>query len=300
MKIKRRTLTLIITWAIKIAIVTLVISLLYCYFGTQIFTIKSYQISGVDEVTRVSIDAKLHTLNEKKFYKIIPANKIYSYSSSNITKVVRDIVPEMATIVMRPIGLHVVKIEITLLKPLFRISDTQALTEDGIIFTTKYNIHKYPRIIVASSTTKLIKRDGVVFTQMVIPERESNKEFILQLSQITTKISSVIFPIESVSVEATGDVLCIDERGISKVIFLKDSDYKKTWSTILSSIDTDPLKTKLATSKDDLEYLDARYGNKIFYRFSDMAFQNGPVTGILGNHATSTPGSTATSTQVPQ
>ena len=298
MKIKKRTLNSIIRWAIKLTIVGVVSGFLYCYFFTQFFTITSYQISGVDDETKAVIDAQLHVLDKQKLYKVFPANKIFTYSSSNITKVVHGHVPEMATITMRPIGLHIVKIEVTLLKPLFRISDSQALTEDGIVFTTKYNIHVYPKITIASSTMKTIKNQELIFTHMVLPHQELSKEFLVELSQVIAKISSVIFPVDSVVVEATGDVLCIDKRGMSKVIFLKDSDFKKTWSTLLSSIDTDPLKTKLLTDKNQLEYLDARYGNKVFYRFSDMTFQNGSVTGILGSHATSTQRGTASTSQL--
>ena len=65
-------------------------------------------------------------------------------------------------------------------------------------------------------------------------------------------------------------------------------DQKKVWSTLVSALDTDPLKTKLATDKGKLEYLDVRYGNKVFYRFSDMTFQNKGETGILDDHATPT------------
>jgi hypothetical protein len=300
MKIKRRTLTLLITWTIKIALVGSLLGLLYCYFGTQFFTITSYQIAGVDEESRNAIDFRLHELDKRKLYKLFPANKIFTYSTGAITTSVRDIVPEMATIDIRPVGLHIVKIEVTLLKPLFRVSDTQALTEDGIIFTTKYNIHKYPRITVASSTIKTVKSHGVVFTHMVLPDEGFDESFLPELSSITGKISSVIFPVETISVETTGEILCINKEGTSKVIFSKDADYKKVWSTLVSAIDTDPLKTKLLTSRDQLEYLDVRYGNKVFYRFSDMAFQNGSVTGILGNHATTTQEGLKPSSTTPQ
>jgi hypothetical protein len=276
------------SWAIKLTIVGGVTLFFYAYFGTGFFSITTYTITGVDEETRITIEKQLHDQDTKKLYKIFPADKIFTYSGGNISKTVRTAVPELASITTRPVGLHTVKVEITLLKPLFRVSDTQALTDNGIIFTTKYDIHTFPRIVIASSTTKTIKNNGLVFTKMQIPDVENEKEFLIALSQMVSKISSVIFTVETVSVEEAGDVLCIDERGMSKVIFLKDSDYKKTWSTLVSSIDTDPLKTKLDTDKAQLEYLDARYGNKVFYRFSDMAFQNGSVNGILGNHATTT------------
>jgi hypothetical protein len=104
---------------------------------------------------------------------------------------------------------------------------------------------------------------------------DSNKTFLVPLSEMVNKISSVIFQVESVSVEATGEILVINKTGTGKVIFYKDNDYKKVWSTLVSAIDTDPLKSKLVTSKDELEYLDVRYGNS-------------SVNGILGNHATTT------------
>jgi hypothetical protein len=200
----------------------------------------------------------------------------------------------MATVDIRPVGLHTVKITITLLKPLFRASDTQAFTEDGVMFTTKYDIHSYPRITIASSTTKIFKNNGIVFTKIVLPNEEDTKKFFTEVGALTTKMSAVIFPIESILVERTGDISCMDKEGKSKIIFLKENDYKKVWSTLVSAIDTDPLKSKLADDKDNLEYLDVRYGNKVFYRFSDMAFQNGSVAGILGNHATTTQSITAT------
>ncbi len=288
MKIKRRTLVRIVRFTTKIAIIFTIGAFFYGYFATELFTIKAYQISGLDETSRAAVDAQLHILDTKKIYKIFPLNKIFTYSGDLITSVIRDTVPEMATVEIRPIGLHMVKIEVTLLKPLFRMSDSQAITEDGVIFTTKYDIHTYPRVVVASSTTKTFKNNGVMFTKIVLPNGGDTKDFFVQLSALTTKMSSVIFPVDSILIEKTGDISCVDAQGKSKIIFLKDSDYKKVWSTLLSAIDTDPLKTKIATNKERLEYLDVRYGNKVFYRFSDMSFQNGTVTGILDDHATTT------------
>lgn len=288
MKIKRRTLTLVVRWTIRLSSITLVTLFLYGYFGTQFFAITSYQISGVDEDTRASIDTQLHLLDKQKLYKVFPADKIFTYSGDTITKIVRDIVPEMATIDIRPVGLHTLKIEVSLLKPIFRISNSQAVTSDGIIFSTKYNIGMYPLIEIASSTTKVIKDDGIHFTQFVLPTEDTTTDFFESLSDLSGKISSIIFPVERIIIENTGDVSYYNDKGTSKVLLLEDSDFKKVWSTLVSAVDTDPLKTKLSTNRDGLLYLDVRYGNKVFYRFNDMAFQNGSVTGILGDHGTTT------------
>lgn len=293
MKIKRRTLTTAIRWIVRISITSGIIALFYCYFLTNIFTITSYDISGVDEDARAAIITQLHILDKQKAYKVFPLDKIFTYSNSVITNTIRERVPEMATVSMRPVGLHMVKIEVTLLKPLFRASDTQAVNEDGIIFNTKYSIHIYPLITIASSTTEIVKNSGLPFTRMALPhddefDKSRDKEFLLELSSLATKISSIVFSVDSIQIESTGDITFLNASGTSKVVVLKNSDYKKAWSTLVSAIDTDPLKTKLEVNRGGLEYLDVRYGNKVFYRFNDMAFQNGTVTGILDHHATST------------
>jgi hypothetical protein len=288
MKIKRRTLLSIVSWGIRFLIIGLVLGTIYSYFGTPLFMITSYDISGIDAESRNAINAELHTLDKQKSYVILPRDKIFTYSGDVIINTVREIVPETATIDMRPVGLHTIKIEVTLLRPVFRVSGTQGVTTEGIIFSTKYDIHTYPLITIASSTTKIIKNEGLPFTEMVLPDGNTTTKFFTDLSSITSKISSIIFTVSSIVVEDTGDVTCISLNGLSKVLLLQDADMKKVWSTLVSAIDTDPLKAKLATNRTGLEYLDARYGNKVFYRFNDMLFQNGTVTGILGNHATST------------
>ena len=64
------------------------------------------------------------------------------------------------------------------------------------------------------------------------------------------------------------------------------ADTDKVWSNIVSAIDTDPLKSKLLNNKDKLEYLDARFGNKVFFKFT-----NDGKTAIIPSHdiSTSTP-----------
>ena len=296
MRIKRRRLVFLIRSLALFGGVFLAVLLVYGYFFTQLFTITTYTITGVDEDTRVILNNQLHLLDTQKLYKVFPVNKIFTYSSSLITTNVQNIVKESASISVRPVGLHTIKIEITLLKPVFRINHTEAITQDGIIFTSKYDLHMLPVIIVASTTTSEVKNNGLTFTKITVAGNSDFANLLPSLSDISTKISSIIFPVTTIMVESTGDIFFISEQGTSKVMILQDSDKKKTWSTLVSAIDTDPLKSKLLYDKKNLEYLDARYGNKVFYRFSDMTFKNSAVTGILDHHASTTTEITASTT----
>jgi hypothetical protein len=299
MKIKRRTFVFLIRTLLSFLGVVLTLLLIYWYFFTQFFVITSYDISGIDESDKSAIMAKLQVESKKTYFGLVFNNKILSYSNSLITKTIQSVVSEVADIDMRPSGLHTVHIEVTQLTPLFKISETEALTKEGVLFSTNSDIHNLPLIVIASSTVQTLEAKGIPFRKILRHGEPLSVDLLTTLDSLSSKVSSVIFPVDSILVEDSGDVTMFNKTKTSKVFFLEDMDPKKTWSTLLSAIDTDPLKSKLATEKDTLEYIDSRYGNKIFYRFSDMPFQNGKNTAILDHHATSTQAS-STTTEIPR
>lgn len=294
MKLKRRTFASLKIWGIRVAGACVLFALFSLYTRTELCTITSYDIRGVDDVTVGAIRNDLQTMMKQPVYFIIPGNKIFTYNNTLVSSIVRTHVTDLATIDMRPVGLHTVKITVTLLNPLFRIGDTNALTSDGIIFSTKKDMHTYPSIVIASSTQITVKRSGLPFTQIVQAGIPLDGIFLKNLQDFSAKVSSIVFPVESILVETAGDITLYNASSTSKVMFLQDMDQKKVWSTLVSAIDTEPLKGKLDTEKENLEYLDVRYGNKVFYRFSDMPFQNTKGAAIMDNHATTTQVVTAT------
>lgn len=292
MRMKRRTISLLLMWTIRVAIIATLFGVYYAYYRTNVFTITSYDIVGTDEESAGMIRVQLAALAQGKHYLVLPNDKIFTYYNSGIISVVRANVPDMKTISMRPVGLHTVRIDLTLLTPLVKTLEGQAITEDGILFPTKKNLDTYPVLTLASSSKETIKIEGLPFTQLTLAGDDINASFLQNLLSMSSKVSSVIFPVASILVEGTGDVTLTNASGTSKVMFLVSSDTKKVWSTLVSAIDTEPLKGKLATNRDRLLYLDVRYGNKVFYRFNDMTFQNNGTTAILDHHATTTEATT--------
>ncbi len=97
-------------------------------------------------------------------------------------------------------------------------------------------------------------------------ENMSNDEF--------TNIFRMRLPSQNMDYSYTGE---IEENGDMK-IFLKntkdayiyvntkdDADY--VWITFVSAIDGEPLKSSINKSFEDLNYIDLRFGNKVFYKF---------------------------------
>jgi hypothetical protein len=74
-------------------------------------------------------------------------------------------------------------------------------------------------------------------------------------------------------VNADGDnELILEKRGQTNapgVLFAKDADLLKTANTLGSALSGEPLLSAMKDKYDKLEYLDVRFVNKVFYKFSE-------------------------------
>lgn len=279
MKIKRSTLVLLKKVLIFSLITISIVYLLYIYFRTPTFTIYSYELVGVPEMYKDTLIARLKDVASQKQYKILPSNRVFTYRSTAIKSAVVDVLPNSEKVSLRPVGLHTLRITVTSYIPLFKIDEFRGVTKEGVIYNEFKDIHALPTLFIASSTSKEVVEDGIHST--VITGIEQNT--LTNISKLITKINSVIFTVSKIDIDAYGDITLYDERGISKILFAGTENIDKVWSNLVSAIDTDPLKSKLTTNKEKLEYLDARFGNKVFFKFT-----NDTKTAIIQSYATTT------------
>jgi hypothetical protein len=275
-------------WLIRFGVLGVVFIVYYIYAFTALFTVTAYDVQGVPEEARARINTELLNFAKKKRYLIVPSDKIFTYGSSGIITIIRKNITDAGVITMRPVGLHTVRISVAVLIPVLKLNETEALSENGIIFTPAKIMNGYPHIAIASSTRKVVKIEGLPFTQLYTGDTVVDDAYLKSVLFVSTQVTSLIFPVASISIEELGDVTLYSAGEHSKVMFLRNADPKKVWSTLVSAIDTEPLKSKLANDTLNLLYLDARYGNKVFYRFDDMMFQNTEDPDILNRHETST------------
>ncbi len=268
---KRKTFNKIL----KIFFILIVLSFLggifYLYFNTGFFTIHNYEIIGVKNEYISTLQKKFELLDKQKLYKVLPGNRVISYHSKDIKSVIREVLPNTATVSILPISFHTLRISVTTYTPLFKTGDHQAITKDAIIYTEMRDINELPLFTFATSSN-------------ITPQ------ILSQVSDIITKVSATIFPVQLINVNEYSDIYLRKTDNGSAVILSATSDIKKVWSNLVSAIDTEPLKSKLETEKDRLEYLDTRFGNKVFYKFT-----NDNKTSIIGNYATTTSSTTTLS-----
>lgn len=263
MKKRRRILWVrLITW---LATMASGIAFLYVYFGTGILTIRTYEIEGAPAQYIEELKGGMDILAEQKLFYSLPGNRVISFHDDDIRTLIQETLTNTKDITIYPKGLHTLHIKIESYVPLFAVSDTHAITEDSVVYKEIIPLADYPRLEIASTTAV-------------------TKERFNSLSKLVKNLSAVIFPVRYIVIDQHDDVRLYDERRRSAIVLPLSSDMGKVWSNLLSAVDTEPLKTKLAKEGDSLDYLDTRFGNKVFYRFT-----NGDVPAIIpSDNATST------------
>lgn len=284
MKIKRSTLIL---WKKRLLVfsgISLICFLFYIYFRTPIFTITAYELVGVPEMYKDTIQTNLRTIASQKLYKLLPSNRVITYRSMVIKSSIVEVLPNTERVTLMPVGLHTLRVTVTSYVPLFKIDDTHAMTQEGSIYNEFKDMSTLTRISFASSSIQEERNnDGIKYS--VIEGIDSKK--INDILTLITKINTVIFTVSKIDINEFGDISLSSNDGDGRIIIAEKLDVEKVWSNIVSAIDTEPLKTKLEKSKNKLEYLDTRFGNKVFYKFT-----NDSKTVIIQSHATTTEATT--------
>ena len=237
----------------------------YIYLRTGLFTIHTYEVEGAPEQYMPALQDGIRTLAEQKIFKILPGNRTISFHSSDIRTLIQETLTNTEKVSVYPKGFHTLHVSIQSYTPLFAVNDAYAITKTGVVYKEIIPLTDYPRLQVASTT-------------------QVKQETLLSLEKIIKEVSEVLFPIKSIDIDGYGDIRLYDDSRKSAIVLESDSDMDKSWSNILSAIDTDPLKSKLTDKGEHLEYIDTRFGNKVFYKFTNSA---SPVI-IPSDNATTT------------
>jgi hypothetical protein len=182
-----------------------------------------------------------------------------------------ETLPNTKDISIHPTRLHTLSIKLTSYEPVFSVSGTHAIARDGVVYREIVPLDPYPRLSISTSTS-------------LYPST------LADLSVLVKNLSTVLFDVRYVVIDEFNDIRLYDEHKQKAIILSISSDMPKVWSNIVSAIDTDPLRAKLQAGALQLEYIDVRFGNKVFYKFT-----NGVNTAIILD--TNVP---STSTTTPQ
>ena len=260
MRKKSKKLKKILSYLLVLCSGTIALTLIYFLFSLQAFYIKKITIVP-DSYTSLITNTITPILNDKRLY-LVPATHTLFTPNRALSKEILVTYQEIKTVTINHSGLDGLKIKIELRTPLFRLDNGLAVDTDGIVY-------KEP---------KDIKNLALLESKITLP----SKEKLSNIASFSQKISSSLFSIDSIVIDENSDVSYMVQNSYnhSYLITKLEDNVETIWSTLVSAKDTDPFKSTLETSKDNLQYIDLRFGNKVFYKFgkSGSIASTTPVT----------------------
>jgi hypothetical protein len=244
----------------------------WVYAGTSLFQIDTYDIQGIPKERAMKLEDTIRQFEREPILGILRGDSTVLYHKKAILRTVYEQLPNVKSVIVVASHLHVIHVAIVEYTPVFKMDEGEAATVEGVTYKEIHDVSALPTLIVASTSS---------LTQ----------EALAPIVVLYPKISATLFPVKVVFIDAFGDVHLKGGEGMSEVIVDGKANIDKTWSTIVSAIDTDPLKSNLSSNKGSLLYIDARFGNKIFYKFT-----NGSGSSIIDKTYASSTHSSATTT----
>ena len=261
---KRKTFNL---WKKRVLVAVSILcafGFLYVYGWTGFFSVTTVTFEGVPEQNREAITTALLQEMKKHTLYVFPGDKALTFSRRRIRQVVTTQLPNTETVRVSLRWLHTVHVRVVPHVPLFTTGEGKAYDVKGVLYQEQNDISHLPVISFTSSST---------------PERV----FFEHLAGLIPQLQTLLFPIGHIIVDEHDDVYMYASGSPSRVMMTKDADVKKIWLSLVSAVDTDPLKTSLEKNKEKLEYIDLRFGNKVFYKFT-----NEGKPAIIAPHASTT------------
>lgn len=246
---RKRTYLLWKKLLVRLTVLFAVIFALYVYLRTGTFTIHSYDIQGAPAQYVDGLRTEFGYVSEQKIMHVLPSNRVISYHDDELRTTIMETLPNTKRIRIHPSGLHTLSIQLEQYEPLFAVGDQYAISKEGVVYKEIVPLVGFPKLEIASTT-------------------EVSPAVLAKLSSFTGNVSTVLFPVRTISIDEYDDVRLFDEDKKSFILLSSHGDMDKQWSNILSAIDTEPLKGKIARG-ESLQYLDARFGNKVFYKFTN-------------------------------
>ncbi len=238
--------------------------LLFWFVTSNISRIDVVTISGANpemkNIELVPIVSQLIQSEKRLFF--IPADHVMTYHKDSVTDLIKKELLNVESINIKTKGLHTLNVEITSRVPVFNLFDGKVLDKHGIVYDEIIPTDTLPTLISSST-----------------PSEDNIKTITDFMKRITTRLFDVSF----VEITKDNDIYFFDSNHSTTLKYHKGDDTNILWNTFISALDTPPLSDLLQNKKSTLEYVDLRFGNKVFYKFKEETKNQ-----VIPNTATST------------
>lgn len=242
------------------------------------FRIETIEVQGIPNTYAQLITKDTEAYLGTYILGILPKNNIFLFSPKEAERSILQKNSYLESIQYKRKGLHLLVVQVKIRTPRFVVQHNKYSTEpiafvdnQGYIFSTVYTdtststIPLYENATNASSTTSVTlpinfaEKIGTVLDAQYI----SNLVFYIdEISKKNFKIYGVVVkPLQDV------DILITPEGGAIRIPL--QADRERILSTFAAAKKAEPLRSYLTNNISQMQYIDLRYGNKVFYKFTE-------------------------------
>ncbi len=217
------------------------------------FAILKVVVAGTSEETSKKIQEEANELIGQKYFGIIPKKNFLLYPKKEIVKKILDAHPEINAAGIGTEHVHTLNIRVMERKPvaLWCQGETCYMMDDkAYVYSLAAGngeslLHIYDMMATTSDPLKTEPIPAKTFSGMVA---------------VAAELSSSSLPVERISIAEDGQyIFKIENNG--RIIFSSRKPLDQSYLDLVSA-----LRSPVFAKSKEFQYIDARFGNKVFYR----------------------------------
>lgn len=265
--VKKRRKQRIIRWSVRIALLITLLVSVALLSQIDFFAIKRVVISGNSNISsdqiQTLVDEKIHT----SYLGLFPKTNVFLYPKSAIAEKVFETFPRVKSVSVYTESLNILNVRIEERTPVaLWCSAIQCyLVDDSAYIYAETNKVTDNTAEKNKALVSIIGLDEVVGSnpigKTVLDEENFNK--ILHIVDEMKKNNLNIDTVEFRSKDEVNFWITSNDANTPKrkIIFSPRRDYEESYNNLLAA-----LKSNALSTTTDFEYIDTRFGNKVFYK----------------------------------
>ncbi len=262
-RIKRRQQRTLLKVGLSLFILVGVCTLLYSVPRFPQLTIEQVSVHGNEVVSTATIERTVEDKLSGFYVHFFPRRTAFLYPKEALTEALQTLDPHIESASVSLSNFHTLEVEVLERKPfaLYCGSEVVAtsstcyfLDEDGYIFSDAPQFSDAPFISFYGTTTAPI-----------ITSHLLRKDEFKAVSYTVQELAKLHYEVIRIALKEEGLVEMTLKIG-AKILFAQDSDYGKALNNLKALVSSDSFKEKNAEGMVQVDYIDLRFGNKVFYK----------------------------------
>jgi cell division septal protein FtsQ len=251
--------------ALLITVSVLIVTAIIVIVRLPQLQVTTVDVEGTSVVDPEDVSLFIKTKMEGNYLYIFPKTSMLLVPTATITKWTARQFPRFSTVDVRRKGVHGLVVTVTEHQGVYLWCDTEGVEDPGCFFMNKegsvfapapfFSGNAYPKIYMG-------EKQELPFTPLTPAQLQMVQLFLERLPLIG------IAPAEFRAMSDRDMSIIFSHNGSDAALIIDPTaDTNQTLENLATALNTDPLKSEFKNKAKILEYLDARFSNKIVYKF---------------------------------